>query len=282
MHIEEVINESVLALYTNPELAAHLFLKGGTALRLFENLTTRLSFDADFSTDRSIQDPEGFFQAIETALTQRFSHHDFDVIDFVYTRKPRTKSTDLPDWWGGWLCEFKLCSTALRDTPLEDRRRNALIPGDAISPKIPLEISDHEYCGTGRFITIQGIPVHGYTRELLVLEKLRAICQQHPNYPYHLKKNRARYFFDIQRLTENPDDAFLASCRDQITMVFEAKEVPLKLLADHWNDNFTNEFARGFDQLSGSIRGETLPFERYLDHVRFLVMYLLPDLRTEV
>lgn len=280
MHLEEVVNESVLALYADSGLAEQLFLKGGTALRLFENLTTRLSFDADFSTDRSIQDPEGFFQAIETALTQRFTHHDLDVIDFEYKRKPKTQRTDRPDWWGGWLCEFKLCSLDHRNRPLEQRRRNAMIPVDAVSPKIPLEISDHEYCGTGRVTTIQGIPVHGYTRELLVLEKLRAICQQHPDYPYRLKKNRARDFYDIQQLTQNPDDAFVESCQNQIDKVFEAKEVPLTLLADLWNESFTSEFATGFELLAGSIRGETLPFERYLDHTRFLVETLLPDLRS--
>ncbi len=278
MNIEEVVNESVLALYAEPWLAEHLFLKGGTALRLFENLAARLSVDADFSTDQSIEDPERFFQAIDNALTDRFSRHDLDVLDFEYKRKPKTQRTDRPDWWGGWLCEFKLCSKDHRGKPLEDRRRNSLIPQDAVSPKIPLEISDHEYCGTGRITTIQDVPVHGYTRELLVLEKLRAICQQHPDYPYRLKKNRARDFYDIQQLTQNPDDAFVESCRNQIDNVFAAKEVPLALLTDLWNETFTSGFATGFEQLVTSIRGETLPFERYLDHTRFLVMSLLPDL----
>jgi hypothetical protein len=279
MHIEEVVNESVLALYADPELAEHLFLKGGTALRLFENLAARLSVDADFSTDQSIEDPESFFQAIETALTRRFLHHNLDVLDFQYKRKPKTQRTDRPDWWGEWLCEFKLCSGDHRGTPLENRRRNALIPRDAVSPKIPLEISDHEYCGTGQVSTIQGIPVQGYTRELLVLEKMRAICQQHPDYPYRLKKNRARDFYDIQQLTQNPDDDFVESCRNQIDKVFAAKEVPLTLLADLWNDSFTSLFTTGFELLESSIRGKILPFEYYLNHTRFLVETLLPDLR---
>ncbi|MCC5842920.1 MAG: hypothetical protein JJU05_01585 [Verrucomicrobia bacterium] len=30
-------------------------------------------------------------------------------LDFKHRRKPQKAHPDKPDWWGGWVCEFKLC-----------------------------------------------------------------------------------------------------------------------------------------------------------------------------
>ena len=49
MRIEEVITETIIAIYRDPLLSTRLYLKGGSAMRLFDNLTSRLSIDADFS-----------------------------------------------------------------------------------------------------------------------------------------------------------------------------------------------------------------------------------------
>jgi len=279
MTIEEVITEAVLAVYAEPELAEHVYLKGGAALRLLDGLTTRLSMDADFSLDHPLEDSDAFFGTIHQGLIRRFDPHGYDILDFKHRRKPQKAHPDKPVWWGGWICEFKLCSHSFRKESMETRRRNAVVPAGTKKTTIPLDISDHEYCGTGRRKVIAGVEIHGYTRELLVLEKLRAICQQHPDYPYSKDKNRARDFYDILQLTQEADDEFLATCRNEIDKVFDAKKVPLTFLNALWDDRFTDIFARGFDEVRETIRGTPYPFDIYLEHARFLVLDVLPYLR---
>ena len=58
-----------------------------------------------------------------------------------------------------------------------------------------------EYCGSFETIKIKSIKVKVYSKPLLVLEKLRAICQSHPNYKYrNTQSNRARDFYDIEQI----------------------------------------------------------------------------------
>jgi hypothetical protein len=112
---------------------------------------------------------------------------------------------------------------------------------------------------------------------MLVLEKLRAICQQHPEYPYRLSKNRARDFFDIRELTVDVDNEFPRRCRFHLRRVFEAKEVPLRILSALWDEAFIDEQRRGFDQVRDTVSGNIDNFDVYVEHVRFLVREIYPE-----
>ncbi|MEK6776603.1 MAG: nucleotidyl transferase AbiEii/AbiGii toxin family protein [bacterium] len=192
MRIEEVITETIIAIYQDRTAAAYLRLKGGSAMRLFDDLKSRLSTDADFSISKGIENKKDFFSGIKSSIARRFQKVGFNIIDFKCERRPRSRRADLPVWWGGWQCEFKLVAFEHRGKSIETMRRNAMVPEGAGSPKILLEISEYEYCGKKRVKTIQRVRIAGYSRELLVLEKMRAICQQHSDYKYRLSKNRAR------------------------------------------------------------------------------------------
>jgi predicted nucleotidyltransferase component of viral defense system len=87
MNIEEAITETILALYQSTELASRLFLKGGSALRLFDHQDSRLSIDADFSIESELDDPESFFNTVKSCIESRFEHHQLDVIDFKSKKK---------------------------------------------------------------------------------------------------------------------------------------------------------------------------------------------------
>lgn len=276
MRIDEVITQTIIALYRVPELSTTLFLKGGSAMRLFDNLTSRLSIDADFSMAGQIEDDKAFFNAVQLNIGKHFRELKFDMIDFKWRRKPKRKKSDRPAWWGGWLAEFKLVSLAHRGKSIEAKRRHALIPEASNTSKIEVEISEHEYCGKRRTKWIQGVKILGYSRELLVLEKIRAICQQHPDYAYRLSKNRSRDFYDIYTLTESTDDHFSYRCRHHIEKVFEAKKVPLTILKDLWSDDFIDEQRRGFDQVKDTVSGKVHGFDVYVEHLRFLVKDIYP------
>jgi len=60
---------------------------------------------------------------------------------------------------------------------------------------------------------------------------------------------------------------------------YPTKEVPLTLPNALWEEAFTDIQARGFDEVHGTIYGNAYPFGTYLEHVRFLVMDLMPGLR---
>ena len=117
-------------------------------------------------------------------LVAAFGQQGYDVIDFKASKRPKRLRDGFPEWWGGWACEFKLVGREHRKKTLETRRKNALIPEGANSSKIMMDLSEHEYCGKRRAKTLRGARITAYSREMLILEKLRAICQQHPDYPY--------------------------------------------------------------------------------------------------
>jgi len=277
MKIEEVITQTIIAIYSTPLPSKTLFLKGGSAMRLFDNLTSRLSIDADFSVNTDIDNENKFFQELKSSVGARFRRKKFDIIDFEWNRKPEKIRVKYPDWWGGWICEFKLVSFQHRGKLIETKRRNALIPDGANSSKVTVEISKHEYCGKKRTKTIQGVKIFGYSRELLVVEKIRAICQQHPDYAYRSSKNRARDFYDIYELTANTDDGFISRCSSQIEKVFRAKEVPLKILVSLWEANFIDEQRRGFDAVKDTVIGKIHDFDVYVEHLRFFVKDIYPE-----
>jgi predicted nucleotidyltransferase component of viral defense system len=280
MKIEDVITEVVIAVFGSPQLADLLILKGGSAMRMFDNQNTRLSIDADFSIEDVLTEADPVFEEMERCIAAKFSTHDFDLIDFKADKKPKKIREGFPEWWGGWACEFKLVDKKLRNKTLETRRRNALIPAGANSPKIQIDLSEHEYCGKQRTKTIHGTRIRAYSREMLVLEKLRAICQQHPDYPYRQQtKNRARDFYDIHSLTIDTSDEFIRRCQHHLKAVFDAKKVPLRLLRALWDDDaFIDEFRSGFYQVKDTVRGRLDDFNVYLEHLRFFIQDICPEI----
>jgi hypothetical protein len=277
MNIEDVIDESVLAVFKDPILARRLVLKGGSALRLLDHERNRLSIDADFSVQGAITAEASYFTRIERALTRRFKPLGYGVLDFRYTPRPKRRKPELPDWWKGWLCQFKLLSLEFLDLPLEAQRRRALIPEGSNSCIIDIDISEYEYCGAERKKTIRGVVIHGYTRELLAMEKLRAICQQHPDYRFRSSKNRARDFYDIYTLCSQMDEGFIRRCRKHLPAVFTAKDVPLSLLKSLWDVDFLSVQRSGFVQVADSTKGIVRDFDVYVEHLRYLIIQIYPD-----
>jgi len=273
MKIEEVITEAIVSICGSTMLSQLLILKGGGAMRLFDGLDARLSIDADFSVKDTLADSDAVFEEMSRCLSKAFRVRGYDLLDFKATRRPRTRRKGFPVWWGGWACEFKLVDREHRQKSLKTRRRNALIPEGSNSPKIAIDLSEHEYCGKQRAKVLHGAKIRAYSREMLVLEKLRAICQQHLDYPYRQEtRNRARDFYDIRSLTIEIDDEFVRRCQFHMGAVFRAKEVPLWILRALWEDDaFVDEFHRGFDQVRDVVRGPVASFNVYLEHVRFLV-----------
>jgi len=272
LEIDFVIETSLVAIYSNIRLSEHIYLKGGQALRLKEKLRARFSADIDFSSDQPISDGKAFFEMMEEALSKEFHRCGYCLFDFQAVRQPKIRPEGTPDFWGGWAVQFKLVEEAKRNLPTDQRSREALIPIGSTSPRIVMDISEHEYCGSTERIRLRAADVKVYSRALLLLEKLRAICQQHPEYSLRVSGQRARDYYDIERLwdlvlrTGEPGQ-FLNECAAHIEAVFEAKAVSMSLLDKIFETEFIELQRTGWPSVEITVSGNLQPFDYYLENL---------------
>jgi hypothetical protein len=199
----------------------------------------RASVDIDFSIEDTFDsNPDEILGRIRKTLEQTFRERGFEVFDFRMEERPRGLTADVADFWGGYGVEFKL---ATREKFLEHSndivalRRNAVQLGQG--SKFLIDISKHEYITGKEAVELDGYRVFVYTPEMIVCEKLRAICQQMPEYARVVKRtgrpgsSRARDYLDIYILvTERKVDITSPNNRILLKHIFEAKRVPTKLL----------------------------------------------------
>lgn len=284
--IEEVIWKVLVAIYTNNLMTEKLFLKGGQALRFAEGIENRLSRDADFSLEETVSDEDNFFEVLENAISNEFMADDLYVFDFTKTRRPHIKESGSPDFKRGWAVTFKIIEKEKIHFPLEKLRRESIIPEGSESPKIPIDISEKEYCGSIQKVKVKSIEIKVYSRALLALEKIRAICQSHPSYPHKNKKKskaRSRDLFDIERLYskslgEDKSDEFVAEMKVHLEKVFKAKDVSLDLLYIAINDEiFIEALREGWKEVKTTLVGKQQSFDYYMDTLISLVKRIKLD-----
>ena len=109
--------------------------------------------------------------------------------------------------------------------------------------------------------------VYVYSLEMIAAEKLRAICQQMPEYTVlRTKRPRARDFYDIhQVITEYGIDLTTDENRSTLAAIFEAKQVPLNQLGEI--DKYRNYHSQDWPSVEASISGVHDVFDSYFDFV---------------
>lgn len=276
LDIDFVIETSLVAIYSADLFSESLFLKGGQALRVKEKIKNRFSADIDFSTPGEITNEDAYFELLEAALAKGFHVTGYYLFDFTLRRKPKFKSPDAPNFWSGWAVEFKLIQASKRNLSKEKLSVSALIPTGANSPKVTLDISEHEYCGAIERIKVQSAEVAVYSRSLLLTEKIRAICQQHRDYPYIGEGQRSRDYFDIEQLwskvlKDGEPEAFLADCAKHLPSVFAAKGVSLELLDRIFDQDFMTGQRQGWDSVKSTVSGKIGEFDYYVETLRTVI-----------
>ncbi len=279
MNIDEIIRETTIGIFSTQVARDNVVLKGGTGLRLGEGITNRISLDIDLSAQGSILDPESFFQEITKGLENRFDRLKLDVIDSRFSRRPKSRKNSENERWGGWNYTFKLSDQSHRGELPEKRIRQALVPNGSPSQKIEIQISEYEYCAVIDIILLDGVEIYVYSPVLQVLEKIRAICQQHPDYKRSLNKNRARDYYDIYSIVSihRREKNFFSKLAEHFEPVFQAKEVPLELLIEGslFDSDFTSGQELGFAAVRGSVLGDTEDFSFYVEQLKLLVASIL-------
>jgi hypothetical protein len=102
--------------------------------------------------------------------------------------------------------------------------------------KFLIDISRFEYTLGKQEADLEGFSIYVYSPQMIVCEKLRAICQQMPEYGPIIKRDRAgspraRDFIDIHVLvTALAIDVASPANQELLTEMFNVKRVPLNFL----------------------------------------------------
>ncbi len=254
---------TIKALMHDEQLMYGLVLKGGNALQLVYEITDRASMDIDFSIegDFSERDFQRISGILDVLLNEQFQTEKLVVFDIRFVERPKTNKEKV---WKGYNIEFKV--TREKDwypDDIEKSRREAIKIADQ-STKFSVDISSFEYISSAKKVDLDGTVLLVYTPEMIVIEKLRALCQSIPEYkaviPSAKVKGRARDFYDIWNIcSQYPIDFSLEENVVLLHEIFRAKKVPFEFLdllpiykdlqKENWNSvedtlSTTNE---GFD-----------------------------------
>jgi predicted nucleotidyltransferase component of viral defense system len=259
----ELVNKikriTIIALASDDELMETIVLKGGNAIDLVyrksSGTLSRASFDLDFSVENEFfQDEQAISQRIQKTLEKTFLEYDYVVIDYKFQNRPKKANEVVADFWGGYLVTFKVLERAQYEQVkgnVDDERRRAIPLKKDSSPTFEIEFSKFEYVEKKEEARVDGYTIYVYTAEMIVFEKLRAICQQLPDYKTiiasHTPRARARDFYDIHLImTEHGIHPNTDENKELMAHIFEAKRVPLSFIqqirhhkyihSDDWND----------------------------------------------
>lgn len=257
------------ALSSDQWLYERLFLKGGNALTLIYKVSQRTSLDFDFSLETHFTDLELAAERLRRALVSSFEHTEYLLFDFTFRELPPNPPDD---WWGGYSVEFKLIPHTLAGRLGHElaamQRQSVNTDPNSDTKRFRIEISKHEHVRPAERHRIDDIPIQVYSPTLIVAEKLRAILQQHPDYPVipvRKKRSRARDFYDIWIVCEHYSirlDAHL----ELVAAVFDVKHVSLSLLCKL--DDVRDLHASSWSDVEGSVASTLDEFDFYFEYVR--------------
>lgn len=233
--IEKIKKLTLRALMSDEKLMYGLVLKGGSALQSVYDITDRASLDIDFSIDGDFSELE--FQRINgilyVLLNDEFQKEGLHVFDIEFIEKPKQNPVE---FWKGYQIAFKIIDIEKFDPDnINITRNHAYKIYDNNSTKFIVEISSYEYTASKRKVDLDGVILYVYTPEMIIIEKIRALCQSMPEYssivPTAKVKGRARDFYDIWNLCRNFKIDFESEKNKTMLIdIFNAKQVPIEFL----------------------------------------------------
>ncbi len=286
--VEKIKSWALRAMFADDELLEQLVLKGGNAMALVHRVAARASVDLDFSM---AGDMPGGAQELssraEKALLEVFKENNLQVFDFKLTERPPDITEDMKEFSGGYGIEFKLIPTdvyEVHQAKVEELRKRAINLGQGT--KFLIDISRAEITDEKQTFDFEGYRIYVYSPEMIVCEKLRAICQQMPEYGAVVRRNRAgasraRDFVDIEVLVRKFGiDVSNGQVKNLLIRMFAAKKVPLKFLRSirNYKEFHAQSFPVVKDTIIPGVKLEA--FDYYFEFVCDLVERLEP-LRDE-
>lgn len=275
--LEQIKRLTIIAMFSDDDLMERLVLKGGNALDIVHKVALRASVDVDFSIENEFRKEElELIEAkINKVLQETFRAERYEVFDITFVEKPKRISSDMAEFWGGYVVEFKIIEFDKYKQLAEDYnalRRNATVVGGNQKKKFRIDISKFEYCNPKQEWDLEGYTIYVYTPEMIALEKLRAICQQMPEYDEEVKdpsrSARARDFFDIYTVLEHFNISLTAKENiELLNNIFDAKRVPLAFIGRI--HNYREYHRSDFDAVKDTVKSgiQLRDFDFYFDYV---------------
>lgn len=259
----------IVGVLSDDVLFRQLVLKGGNAISLVYRYGTRGSLDIDFSIEGDFDDIDDASERIFRGLKNRFDTAGHVLFDEEFLRRPSVVNDKRPNW-GGYQVHFKLIPKKQYDAlkgDLEAIRRNATILGPAQRRKFKIDISKYEFCAGKTEADLDDFAIYVYTPAMIAIEKVRAICQQMPEYAMNASKEaRARDFYDIHVLvTEAGVELGAANNVEIARQVFAAKEVSVMLIAKI--EEFREFHRQDWPSVQATVAGSLKDFDFYFDFV---------------
>lgn len=274
INIEDIKRLTLRALMADDILMQGLVLKGGNALQLAYDITNRGSIDIDFSMEKefSEQDFSRLTREFGRLLNNEFNQENLVAYDVKFIQKP--KSGSIPEW-KGYMLEFKLIEKELFDKLKDDIdaiRRNSIKVNDQ-STRYTVDISSYEYIDGAINKDIDGLILKVYSPEMILIEKVRALCQSMDKYRNIVTsarpKERARDLYDIWMLTQHFTQLNLTP--NLFQNIFGAKRVPLAFLKDF--EELRERNRSNWDVVKQTIHSEQelKDYDYYFDFVKELI-----------
>lgn len=275
--IEKIQKIAITAMFSDDEFLEKLSLKGGNAMDLIHKISSRASIDLDFSIcdDFEISNLKKIETRIHDLLITAFKEEEFVIIDFKFGKKPKTANAENEDFWGGYSISFKVIEELNYDkysNDISSLRRRTINIGAKQKKTFKIDLSKFEYCDPREEIEFNGLTIYCYSPEMIMFEKLRALCQQTDEYKKVVKsmtkRARAKDFFDIfvimksRYINLNKKENIIL-----LKKIFKAKKVPLELIQKIRNDF---EFHKAdFESLRDTVKSgiELKSFKYYFDYV---------------
>jgi hypothetical protein len=265
MDLPAIRRAIVSAMFSDDRLLTTLVLKGGNALSLVHGIGARSSLDVDLSIESDFEDFAEIGQRLTRVVRDRLDSAGYLVFDANFERRP---PDEIDARWGGYRLTFKLIEKGrYEEGGLAKMRREAVLTGRGQERVFTVEISKGEYCRGKQEALLDDYTVYVYTPEMIAVEKVRAICQQMPEYTKRRNKTaRSRDFYDITMILGERETSFDAEpSRSLFAPVFAAKDVPLSLIAHIPRER---KFHRqDWADVTQYIVGDLRPFDFYFDFV---------------
>lgn len=286
--LRKIRKMALIAIFADDYLLEKFVLKGGSAIDLAYKIDGRASIDIDVSMENDFNNDE--FEEVKTklemSLNNIFQEEGFFVFDYKFDRSPLKKASNQPFFWGGYSVEFKFISADKKDIIIENldkARQLAEVVNQGNGKKFTIDISKFEYCKEKMEVEIDGYTVYVYTPKMLVIEKLRAICQGMKEYKLNhcLKPARTRDFYDIYLLVQSFEIQFSSQDKELIEAVFKIKEVEIDLLGNI--EKYRKHYYQGIGSLYDTIPTDrVLNFDVYFEFVLNIVKELLPEMGQKI
>jgi hypothetical protein len=269
MDLVEVRRLVIIAMFSDDTLFNQLALKGGNAVNLIYGFGTRSSVDVDLSLEKDFDDPDDSAKRIFRSLSDRFAEIGMTVFDQKFSKRPPKENSE-DDTWGGYQAEFKLMETERYNRTRDDMdrtRREAFVIGQGDQRVFRIQISKHEYCRGKVEHNLDDYSIYVYTPAMIVIEKIRAICQQMAEYPLRKYATaRARDFYDIHStVTGGHIDLSTAENLDLVRNIFAAKSVEPSLMSKL--ETYREFHRQDWPSVELTAAGTLEPFDFYFDFV---------------